>query len=159
MSYFTTLWKNDTWARKCKLAATGYQQLDYAAASGFKAAGVGSGSTLIVVTVMKGILYVGGYIEVHGVLNRRDAAKFLGMPDSELWQAEEYAVADRGTTVSFQENCAVPSAIAQKLEFTKGKGFVNLRFEAHGKLDRQTLRGVRKLAPGSELALVSLLKF
>jgi hypothetical protein len=159
MSFYTYLWKNDTWAKKDQLSKNGYSKLDYAASNNFKSAGVSEGSTVFIVTVEKGVLHLGGYINVQNILNRSQAARYLGQPENELWQADEYIVAEQESCVDFRADLVIPVEKAKKLEFQqKGHGFLNLKMDSDGKLDRQTLRNVRKLYPGSEKLLFNALK-
>ncbi len=155
MSYFTTLWTNETWDRKAKLAAGAYPQLDYAASKGFSSVGVKTGSTVFIVTVKKGILFVGGLIKVHAVLNKTEAAIFLKRPEEDLWPAQEYIVAAPGSELNFEVHRSLTVEDAANLKFSKNGGFVSPKTLSSGMLDRQTLRNVRKLYPGSE-ALLSL---
>lgn len=157
MSYFTYLWKNETWSKKAELSLNGYSRLDYAASDKFKGAGISEGATVFIVTVKKGILYLGGYIKVLSILDRNQAARYLSIPESELWKAGEYIVAQRGCEVDFRDNLMIPLDKAKKLEFSRNGGFVNLKIESDGKINRQTLRNVRKLYAGCEKQLFDAL--
>jgi len=161
LAYFTYLWKNETWTRKKAEAAEGHDRLDYAAGDRFTSAGVTPGSTVFVITVEGGELYLGGYIHVGRILDCKNAALTLGQPESSLWGAKEYIVAEPGTEVHFRGDLLVPRHISHHLQFERNGGFVHPvppKIDAEGKIDRQTLRHVRKLYRGSESVLFALLK-
>lgn len=158
MAYSLSLWKNDTWKRKAELALTGYPELDYAAAEGFSETNVGRGDTIFIVTNIKGTLYIGGSIVVESVVSLDDAAVCLGRPKESLWKSDGYVLARKGTIQKFIPNCEVPASITRQLQITKDKGFTYLKFTPNGKLDRQTLRTVRKLCDGSELHLIKVMR-
>lgn len=157
MSFFTYLWKNETWSKKVQLSHNGYSKLDYAASDRFKVTGITRGATVFIVTVKQGVLYLGGYIKVYDVLNCNQAAKYLKRPEHELWKASDYIVACQGEEIDFRSNLIIPLEQTKRLELVKDNGFVNLKMDSDGKLDRQTLRNVRKLYTGSEKILFDLL--
>ena len=158
MSYFTYLWKNDTWKDKAKQAAAGYDELDYAASHKFTAAGVVKGSGVFIVTVKKGELFLGGYISVAEVGDLPSAAKYLEKEEDQLWKASDYILADKAKLYRFKEDTLVDASVARALEFTTlGGGFVNLKFDSSGGLNGQTLRGVRRLYYGAEKDLFRFL--
>lgn len=156
--HFTYLWTNASWERKKALAGEGYRHLDYAAGSRFRAAGIEPGSVVFIVTVIKGSVFVGGYIEVADLLDRAGAARFLGVHRDELRVAKEYIVARRGAEQSFRGDLRLANAVAKNLVYlTPSNTQVHPRLDRDGRIDRQTLRNARRLAPGSEQPLFDLL--
>lgn len=155
-NYFTYLWKNEQWARKCKASDDGPRLLEYAAGDKFKSNGVTKGSTVFIVTVIKGDLYLGGAIVVSEILDKPQAITRLGVPEQSLWKAEEYILPEQGKASSFTCSNLIPPEVSHRLEFVEGAGFRN-PVVRQGKLDVQTFRNVRKLYPGSEKALLNRL--
>jgi hypothetical protein len=156
LSYFTAYWKNDTWARKAREVALGCPKLDYAASNQFKTAGVVSGSTILVITVLEGVLFVAGRINVAKVLtNKADVAAVLGRPASEIWEGSHYIIPDAGDIDVFRPEVSVPASVAAKLEFESNVGVSRPKLLSNGKLDQQTLRNVRRLYPGAESPLLA----
>ena len=156
-NYFTYLWKNDQWKHKCNSTGKESDILTYAASDKFSSNGVKEGSTVFIVTVIEGELYLGGFIVVAQILNKSGAAKYLGIPEKDLWKAKEYIVAGKGNETLFECHNLVPSSISHKLEFVNGSGFVN-PVVRQGMIDNQTFRNVRKLYPCSENLLINQLK-
>ena len=90
MKYFTTYWKNDTWKRRAEEAKHGNKKIDYAAADCFKKRGVERGSVVFIVTDIEGVMFLGGYIKVHEILDINDAARYLGKSEDKLRQSKDY---------------------------------------------------------------------
>ena len=156
--YFTYLWTNESWIRKTALAREGYWHLDYAAGNRFRSAGVAPGSVVFIITVIRGSLFLGGYIEVEAVLDRENAAKFLGQYAGDLRNANEFIVARPGSEVVFRGDLKVDDAIAKSLGYrTKSGELVYPKQDAEGRIDRQTLRNVRRLFTGTEKKLFALM--
>jgi Domain of unknown function (DUF3427) len=82
-----------------------------------------------------------------------EAAHTLGTQD--LWKASEYVIAAEPTPLHFE--LEVPPKSTEALTFCSGNGTEQLKFASLGHLDRQTLRGVRELDPGSAAELDKLL--
>lgn len=158
MTFFLSLWKNETWKRKAEQSSAGYPELDYAAAEGFNEANIGPGDTIFIVTNIRGTLYIGGTITVDSVVGIDDAALHLGRAKETLWESEGYVIARKGTVQNFIPNCEVPEVVTRQLQITKKKGFTYLKFTPDGKLDRQTLRKVRTLCNGSERLLLEIMQ-
>ena len=155
-NYFTYLWKNEQWRQKCNATDGGPLLLEYAAGDKFKSNGVTKGSTVFIVTVIEGDLYLGGAIVVSEVLDKPQAMVRLGIPEQSLWKAAEYIVSERGKVTSFTCSNMIPPEVSHRLEFVEGAGFRN-PVVRQGKLDGQTFRNVRTLYPGSETALLDRL--
>ena len=153
------MWTNQAWKRKTELAREGFGAIEYAASSKFSRAGVGPDSLVFLVTNIKGSLFLGGYIRVEDVMNRREATNYLRLRANDLWAGREYIVAQRGSEYYFRGDLQLPDRIAHRLKFRSPRGgFVYPKLDRAGKLDRQTLRNVRRLYPGAEKSLLELLK-
>ena len=158
MKYFTTYWKNDTWEKKKKEAKSGTTTIDYATADDFKEAGVERGSLVFITTIIDGAMFLGGYINVYDILNKKDAESYLGKAG--LYDSVDYIVSEHGKGVCFIGNHKVSLSDVKALRFISNTGRNELKFreEDRNKLDRQTLRNTRKLHPDSGEFLLSLLK-
>jgi len=136
--YFTAYWKNDSWTRELQRGAT----LNHTAANNFRSKGVAPGDVVYIVTVLKGELYVGGKIVVERVVSQKQAEEaILG---ENLWNAVDHLIAVPGATAPLRPIQA-SSSVARRILFTTGKGLLYRK----GKIDEQTLRGVRELTPES----------
>jgi hypothetical protein len=121
----------------------------------FTKRGVGIGDVIYVVTVLSGDLYLCGKMVAANICDVHKAAKYLGCAPEDLWEASEHVVASRATPMRF--DLAVPLTITTQLRFAGRKYSKQLTFVAPGRLDQQTLRGVRELEPNSALELDDLL--
>ena len=131
---FTHYWKNSTWERNDNL-------LGHTASNLFKKRGVEAGDSIFIVTVDAGMLYVGCVLQVDQVVGRRETQKLLG---GKVWETSDHIIAKKNQP--FYKNLRVPLDTVRALRFEGGKSLV---FKEPGKLDQQTLRGVRELAPES----------
>jgi hypothetical protein len=155
-NYFTYLWTNDRWRYKCEHPDERSRLLTYAASENFKKRGVEPGSTVFIVTVISGELYLGGAILVAKIMDLAEAKEALDLPEKELWRAEDYILSEKGQEMTMRCDNKIPGAISHELEFWTKTGAVKPKV-VDGKLDRQTFRGVRQLYPGSEKLLLSRL--
>jgi hypothetical protein len=153
--YFTHYWKNETWEEHKHLWESDPQGvfLDYAASNNFVERGVDPGDFLYPVTIIDGALYLLGKLEVDKVCDFEEAASTLGR--DALWEADDYAIAAKPTPMHF--NLDVSLEVTEQLTFISGNGTEQLKFSSPGRLDRQTLRGVRELRPESAAQLDKLL--
>lgn len=147
MASYTHYWQNDTcdFQRDSKGAA-----LAHTASNQFRARGVSPGSHVYVVTVRQGILFLIGRMEVGQIVSKRQAERVLNYP---VWDAEEHLIASKGTGTKMIFNRSVPVTITEQLLFEKSGKFEPPVFKAPGRLDQQTLRGVRKLNESSAALL------
>lgn len=114
---------------------------------------------MFIVTVIDGFLFLGGYIKVSKILSKSEAAKYLSINEIDLWAANEYIVPEKGLEVKFHCSHQVPEEVAYTLEFKNKKGLGSIYpIVRNGRLDKQTLRGVRQLCNGSEEALFRVIK-
>lgn len=150
--YFTHYWKNSTWKNARRVSAPG-EPLTHVADNKFVERGVEPGDFIYVVTVMDGELYLLGRLEVGKICDFDEAVSALGTED--LWEASDHVIVSGSTPKHF--DLVVPSDVTKRLEFVSGNSTTPLKFSSLGHLDRQTLRGVRELTPGSAAELDRLL--
>jgi hypothetical protein len=140
---FTHYWTCDSWE--------GYRGdlVTYTAANLFRRRGLKTGDRIYIVSNLDGRVRLGAAIDVAAVVGRAEAKKRFGR---EVWDASDFAIAI--TPVSFDPDQEVPTVIASRLRFLpSGKGLKH----AKGRLDQQTLRGLRELTPESAMLLEGVL--
>jgi len=130
------------------------EPLDHAAGKIFTQRGVGPGDKVYVVNNFKGDLVLIGRLEVEKIVSQAEAERILGV---EVWDALEHIIAKPGSATPMRFERIVPMDMVRQLLFQGAKGFESLKFESEDRLDRQTLRGVRRLSDGSARLLESLL--
>lgn len=106
-------------------------------------------------TVTKGALYVLSRLIVAKICNVNEAAADLDVTPANLWEANEHIVATEPYPIYFDR--VLPLEVTERLKFLTEKGAKLLTFVEPGCLDRQTLRGVRELKPGSAVKLDTFL--
>jgi hypothetical protein len=152
---FTHYWKGDTADEHDELNFSG-KPLDHVAGSQFVRMGVKTGDRIYAVTIRRGELYLIGRMEVGEIVfSDSEARKRL---DYEPWSGPEHVMWKPGTGTPLRFDRAVPLPVTQRLYFESPNGPVPPKFVDHNVLDRQTLRGVRKLTPSSALELDSLIE-
>ena len=155
MASFTHYWSCET----CDDMAEGKHEgkkLRHTAGEDFNRHRVLFGDQIYVVNVRRGILYLIGRMRVAKVCNQSEAEAAL--KDDGLWEATEHviAVARSGTPMRFRRKVSV--RIAKLLRFPNKAGFKKLKTLPRGLLDRQTLRGVRRLDDASAKLLDRLIR-
>lgn len=151
--YFTHYWQNDTWDFHQQNQHSG-NLLDHIAGNLFRKRGVSVEDIVYVVTVIRGELYLCGCLTVGKICKGKQAAKDLGVKASDLWQANEHIIASEATPMRW--DLKVPLEITQKIKFASNTN-PKLKFISSGKLDQQTLRGVRQLTADSAMLFDQLL--
>lgn len=149
-------WKNETWDIARASLSDG-QPLGYCASNLFADCGVVKGDCVYVVTIMDEMLYLLSKLRVLRVCCVHGAAAILNTEPKDLWTARDHVVADLAAPAAF--DCAVPYAVAKRLRPVSGNALLPPRFSTDrpDKLDRQTLRGVRKRTTSSATPLDRLL--
>jgi HNH endonuclease/EVE domain len=137
--YFTHYWQNKTF-EDYQARGTEGEPFGGLLSNEFVSKQMRAGDYLYGVTVLSGEMFVLGRMEVERVEL---------YPQSPQWQ--EHAIGRASTPRHFDNR--VPSTIVEQLEFISGSGVARLKFDGPGKLDRQTLRGVRELTPNSATLL------
>lgn len=140
--YFTHYWQNDTVE---KYRASGRYIIEWAGSNVFLERGIDPGDVVYPVTVSDGTLYLLGRLEVERVCDVAEAEERLGYVPS--WEASDYVIAADPPPAHF--DLAVPLEVTRRLRFVSGQKPVPPRFASPGRLDQQTMRGVRELTPES----------
>ncbi len=147
---FTHYWTGETVSEQEEGAP-----LEHTADNRFRKSGVQTGDTVYVVNVRQGVLYLIGRMEVGRYADSiEEVQELLGY---EPWEAADHLLAAPGTATRQSRNRRVPDAITRRLLFDTLKGDRGLVFLPDGKLDPQTLRGVRRLTRRSADLLDDLL--
>jgi len=151
--YFTYYWKNKT----VDEANNAGQRALWAAATGFVRRGIEVGDYIYGVTVKKGKLFLINGIHIGKIYHRDALAKRIGVNSDELWDAEEFLLAQKSTTKHF--DLEVPIDITRRLLFIKDDYETPLNFVDvnHQHLDRQTLRSIREMPESTALIFNFLL--
>lgn len=152
--YFTHYWSNDTWRYHAETATPG-ELLDHAAGNLFRKRGIAPGDSIYVVTVLHGALYLLAKMRVAMVCDVDEAAAALETVPELLWDADDHVVADAATPLAFDRE--VPRDTTARLLFVAGGDEKPVKFDRQGRVDQQTMRGVRELTPTSAALLDSLL--
>jgi len=126
--------------------------LDHTAGNLFEARGVAVGDAVYAVTILSGHLYVCGRMTVGELCDARNAARWLGLMEDEIWEAREHLLASEATPMRF--DLCVPVMITTRLRFVADKREKGLKFVVPGALDSQTLRGVREMTKESACLLL-----
>lgn len=142
---FTHYWAGDTLGNNEE-----GQPLDHTAGDIFTSRGVRVGDNIYVVNIFRGELYLIGRFTVGELLfSDAEARRRLGY---EPWSAKEHVIARPSTSTPTRLARVVPLEIAKRLEFHTNEGVKGLAFVDAALLDRQALRGVRRLtAPSAKL--------
>lgn len=148
--YFTHYWTNKTW---CDRSHWPGGLLSHTADNRFKQRGVTSGDSVYVITVQQGRFFLLCRLTVNCICNQHKAEQIL--KNCKLWAANDHVIASSATPKRF--DFEVPTTITEKLLFTSSGHSHPLKFKSPGKLDQQTLRGVRELEPASARLLDELL--
>jgi hypothetical protein len=146
--YFIHPWKNSTWEEHCHLDG---QVLEHTASNDFRSKRMRTGDFIYIVTVKEGVLILGTRIEVGEICSQAQAESYLGT----LWEADDHVIAREGSEILFRLDRFVPPEQARELQCISSKNEkVPPKFRANSsKLDQQTLRTVRELAPESATLL------
>jgi hypothetical protein len=126
----------------------------------FRKRGVGVGDTIYVVNVREGVLHVLGRLQVGQICDPAEARRHLAAlygEEGEPWDAADQLIAAPGSATPLTGERPVPADVVRELRFETNDGPVGLVFVAPGLLDRQTMRGVRRLTPSSAALLDALI--
>ena len=148
--YFTHYWGNDT-VEAAQVSGEDY--LEYVAGNQFVMRGVEVGDTVYPISVVDGVLFLVGRLEVGSVCDLAEARDKLGYdPD---WKASDYLLANNPSPTYF--DLEVPLEVTRRLRFVAGSETEPAKFVSLERLDRQTMRGVRELTQQSASELEKLL--
>jgi hypothetical protein len=150
MDYYTMLWRQDTWRSMRDRGEGG--DLQWAASNLFTKRGVSAGDRVFVVGTHERQLILIGALTVDSVTSSplEVRARSGAVPS---WPAKEYVLAAEGTGTPLDFSNVVALPILRSLQFGTPNRSRGLVFQDDGRLDQQTLRGVRKLTPASGLLL------
>ncbi len=151
---FTHYWTERTCASLVATESEG-ELLDHTAGNRLRSKGIGPGDHVYVVSLSKGRLVLVGKLEVERVADRHEAAEILAIDPEDMWDAEDHLIASSATPMAFDR--LVPLETTERLRFLTGSGSQPLFFQVPGRLDKQTVRGRRELAPESAALLDELL--
>ena len=150
--YFTHYWKNDTWRHmtEIKNQVQNYK-LARAGSNLFRKRGVTPGDYVYIVTVFDGELFLGGSIHVENILDQDQVERYHDW-GYKIWVSDDHIVSLIDFAMEFNPVRKVPFQIVNKLRFVSNTGIKPLKL-IDGKIDGQTLRGVRRLSKGSAILL------
>lgn len=152
-TYYTQYWSS----KWLKAADMDGEIMDHTAGDKFVKMGVAPGDFIYVVTVQRGHLYLLGRMQVGKICSQKEAERVLGT--SNLWEGKDHLIARSGTGSPTRFDRQVPIRVVRRLQFESPSGGSKpLKFISNGVLDRQTLRGVRKLTASSAAMLNGILK-
>lgn len=112
----------------------------------FRRKGVGPGDHVYPVSIRGGKMYVLGRVTVEPITDEAEARKRLGLDD--LYPGSDHVIA-RQSAECAQTFVQVGDEKARQLLFHSEGGLIPLTFRKPGRLDGQTLRGVRRLSAES----------
>lgn len=124
--------------------------LDHTAGNDFIKRGVKVGDNVYVFNILRGTLYFVGRLTVGEILFSDAAAeKRIGYTP---WSGNEHLIAMKATATPMRFQRQLPTKLVKRLEFHSPSGVKGLAFVNDAELDRQALRGVRRLtAPSAKL--------
>lgn len=138
------------WAGTTVETETEGKLLNHTAGEGLRRSGVRAGDTIYVVNIRQGELYLLGRMEVGKYAD--SIQEVIDLIGGEPWPASDHLLALPRTATRFSRRRRVADAIVELLKFHTSKGDRGLAFLPDGKLDRQTLRGIRRLTrPSADL--------
>lgn len=152
MASFTHYWTGGTCDAMAEYEGKPFR---HTAGEGFSSHRILYGDQIYAVTVRRGILYLVGRLLVAKVCNQFDATREL---NAEVWEATEHFLAGGRAMTPMRFQRKVSLRHAKLLRFPTKTGLKLLKFESTGLLDRQTLRGVRRLDDASAKLLDRLIK-
>jgi len=152
MASFTHYWTGGTCDSMAEYEGKPFR---HTAGEGFSIHRILYGDQIYAVTVRRGILYLVGRLRVAVVCNQSDATEAL---NAEVWDATEHFLAGRRAMTPLRFQRKVSLRVTKLLRFPTKTGMHSLKFESRGLLDRQTLRGVRRLDDASAKLLDRLIK-
>lgn len=157
MAYWTHYWKNST-VRAHQANNEESDELLHTADDTFEQRGVAIGDTVYVVTVLEGSVHLIGRLVVDQVLNQQEADKYFGEP---VWTAVDHLIGMQPLS-QCQYDVSVPYSRLDEVIFVTSSGNDVIKFDQRDgadphAVDRQTLRGVRKITADTAALFDSLL--
>lgn len=150
--YFTTYWTAAPWEENA------VRRVDHAASNVFASRGIDAGDHLYIVHFHAREVSLGARLVVERLATKREAADFLGVDESEIWDARDHVFADPEHVQRLDPNRVVPRDVLRDLVFLRAdRTQTSLKFDDDGAANQQTLRTVRELAPSSAASLDALI--
>jgi hypothetical protein len=146
MKFFTHYWSLDQ--NDIEGAVSTPTPLDHTVGSQFRQREVGVGDIVYVISVKRGTFYLIGKLSVGEILSSDKEAK--DRLRYKPWSGPEHLIASRCTPVQL---VPLPVKVVERLRFESTSGSLYPKFVSRGVLDRQTVRGVRRLYPDSAAEL------
>ena len=146
--YYTHYWQNATWKHmvKIKKEVKDYK-LARAGSNMFRNRNVKVGDYVYVVTVINGELYLGGRICVEKILDQKQVEEYHDW-GYEIWTSDDHIVSSLDKAMDFIPDRRIPADSVKNIKFHTRSGPKPLKF-VNEMIDRQTLRGVRRLTEES----------
>lgn len=141
--YWTTYWRGAHWL--------GNVEFSEVSSSGgtYSKRGVERGHLAYIVSVQRGVLFLGGRMKIQKIVSREEAVKIRRNPN--LYNAPDWLIAAPGSGTPLDLHRSIDPEIVTELRFISGNIEMPLKFKRGTELDEQTLRGVRELSIKSAL--------
>jgi hypothetical protein len=153
--YYTQYWTNDTWRYMTEIKAQIQSyRLARAGSNIFRNRGVKPGDYVYIVTVIDGELFLGGRIHVDKILDQDQVEKYHEW-GYKIWVSQDHIVSLIDSAMEFEPDRKVAFHLVKKLRFHSSGDLKPLKM-VNGNIDRQTLRGVRRLSEKSAMLLDEL---
>ena len=119
----------------------------HTAGSGFKKKGITTGDRIYIVTVRHGQLnLIGAFTVAEQPISYEEACQRLPYNP---WKAPEHLIARPGSETPISYSRTIPLETAKRLRFDSSGGEKALKFISANIIDKQTLRGIRRLTDAS----------
>ena len=145
MRYWICHWKNQYWSGATNPEG---EPVRSSGSSRFSKRGVSPGDVVYIVSILDGILLLGGRMMVGELVSR---AELVGRTKHDrYYDAPEWIVAQADSGTRLDLHRALDPALTRRLRFNSRKSKPKTPFfVSEGKLDGQTTRGIRELTPES----------
>jgi hypothetical protein len=133
-------------------------RFDHTGGNLFRKRGVEPGDFMYGWSISAGNLYLIGRMQVGRYVSQQVANAHYEEYGCGAWPADDHVFAADGTATTEHFDRTVPLAIIEQLLFVSPKGDKPPKFVTPGRLDQQTLRGVRQLTQESAALLNSIIE-
>ena len=151
--YWTFHWQNRSWRTDVNHEG---RRLRSSGSNRFRDRRVSAGDSVYVITLIDGLLYLGGRMIVGKIVSRSAAAKLLGATN--LYPAEQWIIGapEEGTPLNLHRR--LEPSLSKRLRFRSPDGRTRgLSFVSETRLDSQATRGLQELTEESALLLELIL--
>jgi hypothetical protein len=143
--FFTNYWTSDTFRQNLDNEG---KLLDQTAGAQFIKRGVAFGAQVYCFSIVEGLLYLIGKMQVGQIrFSNEEASALVGY---QVYPGSEHLIAALATPMRFKRE--IPLDVAKEIRFISDNR-PELKFTEAGRLDRQALRTVRELTPKSAVLL------